>query len=203
MTTTPGPVGATTAGAPTLEAISAASAYCDFRAYVADLAAYNSGRLIGAWIGLDGLDADEIRTAVSAVLAASPFPGAEEYAVHDWDGLPATFGEWPDWDAVSAYTAAMVELDESEREAFRAFLDNTGDSASADTLEAFRDAYRGCYSCGADYAAELADELGAVPADVSWPLSCIDWDAAWRELELGGDNWSHRGSHGLHVFSNY
>jgi antirestriction protein len=199
MTTTPGPVGAPTAGAPTLEAISAASASCDFRAYVADLAAYNNGILRGAWIGLDGLTAEEITTAVQAVV------GAEEYAIHDWDGVPTTFGEWPDWDAVAAYTAAMADLDEPEQEAFNAFLNNTGDSASADTLEAFRDAYRGCYSCGEQYAEELANELGDIGADYGsrWPLSCIDWDAAWRELELGGDNWSHWGSHGLHVFSNY
>lgn len=33
------------------------------------------------------------------------------------------------------------------------------------------------------YAEELADELGTVPADVSWPLTCIDWDQAASELQ--------------------
>ena len=33
------------------------------------------------------------------------------------------------------------------------------------------------------YAMELADELGAVPADAGWPCTCIDWDQAARELQ--------------------
>jgi hypothetical protein len=35
----------------------------------------------------------------------------------------------------------------------------------------------------ATYAEELADDLGAVPADASWPLTCIDWEQAARELQ--------------------
>jgi len=34
-----------------------------------------------------------------------------------------------------------------------------------------------------DYAMELADELGAIPRDASWPLTCIDWEKAARELQ--------------------
>jgi antirestriction protein len=174
----------------------------DFRCYVADLAAYNSGRLIGEWLTLDGLSADEIRAEVAAVIARSPFPGAEEYAIHDWDGISATFGEWPDWEQVAAYVAAMEELgdDESDREAFAAYCDNIGEPVTPETLDSFRDAYCGCYRDGAEYAEDLAEELGAVPDPAPWPLSCIDWDAAWRELELGGDNWAHRGECGLHVY---
>jgi hypothetical protein len=37
---------------------------------------------------------------------------------------------------------------------------------------------------GADYAQTLADELGRLSA-AEWPFSCIDWAAAWRELEMG------------------
>lgn len=43
------------------------------------------------------------------------------------------------------------------------------------------------------YAQELADDIGAVPSDLSWPMTCIDWEQAARELrmdytsaELGG-----------------
>lgn len=35
-----------------------------------------------------------------------------------------------------------------------------------------------------EYAQELADELGLVPEDYSWPTSCIDWDQAARELRM-------------------
>lgn len=44
-----------------------------------------------------------------------------------------------------------------------------------------------------DYARELAEDIGAVTGSESWPLSCIDWERAARELrmdytsgELGG-----------------
>lgn len=33
------------------------------------------------------------------------------------------------------------------------------------------------------YAQELADDIGAIPDDVAWPLTCIDWEAAARELQ--------------------
>lgn len=33
-----------------------------------------------------------------------------------------------------------------------------------------------------DYAQELAEDIGAVNADASWPNNCLDWDRAAREL---------------------
>ena len=32
------------------------------------------------------------------------------------------------------------------------------------------------------YAEELADDIGAIPRDAQWPLTCIDWEQAAREL---------------------
>ena len=34
------------------------------------------------------------------------------------------------------------------------------------------------------YAQELADDIGAVPDDLQWPLTCIDWEQAARELKM-------------------
>ncbi|WP_273241477.1 antirestriction protein ArdA [Hyphomonas atlantica corrig.] len=50
------------------------------RIYVACLAAYNNGRLHGAWI--DATEPDEMMQGVRAMLAASPEPGAEEWSIH-------------------------------------------------------------------------------------------------------------------------
>ena len=33
------------------------------------------------------------------------------------------------------------------------------------------------------YAEELAEDIGAVNPDASWPNNCIDWDKAARELQ--------------------
>jgi antirestriction protein len=35
-----------------------------------------------------------------------------------------------------------------------------------------------------DYARELADDLGAINSDVSWPLMYIDWEAAADSLKM-------------------
>lgn len=35
-----------------------------------------------------------------------------------------------------------------------------------------------------EYAQELADDIGAVPAGLTWPCTCIDWDQAARELQM-------------------
>jgi hypothetical protein len=38
---------------------------------------------------------------------------------------------------------------------------------------------------GADYAQQLAEELGVKLDQMEWPINCVDWDAAWRELQMG------------------
>jgi len=35
-----------------------------------------------------------------------------------------------------------------------------------------------------EYAQQLADDMGAVPDDAAWPLTCIDWQQAARELKM-------------------
>jgi len=39
-------------------------------------------------------------------------------------------------------------------------------------------------SCFKAYAMELADDIGAIDNNASWPLTCIDWDQAARELQM-------------------
>ncbi len=35
-----------------------------------------------------------------------------------------------------------------------------------------------------EYAMQLAEDIGAINANASWPNSCIDWDQAARELQM-------------------
>ncbi|KKL86611.1 hypothetical protein LCGC14_1942930, partial [marine sediment metagenome] len=35
-----------------------------------------------------------------------------------------------------------------------------------------------------EYAQELADDIGAIDSDLTWPNNCIDWDQATRELQM-------------------
>jgi hypothetical protein len=34
------------------------------------------------------------------------------------------------------------------------------------------------------YAQELAEDIGAINRDATWPNNCIDWDQATRELQM-------------------
>ena len=55
------------------------------RIYVACLAAYNNGCLHGRWI--EATTPDEVMSEVRAMLADSPLPDAEEWAIHDYEGF--------------------------------------------------------------------------------------------------------------------
>lgn len=35
-----------------------------------------------------------------------------------------------------------------------------------------------------DYAMELAEDIGAIDGNATWPNTCIDWDQAARELQM-------------------
>src|ERR1039458_3263956 len=64
------------------------------RIYAASLSDYNSGRLDGEWIDADQ-EADELAADVQAMHDASPTPGAEEWAVHDYEGfVPVRLSEY-------------------------------------------------------------------------------------------------------------
>jgi antirestriction protein len=123
--------------------------------YVACLAAYNAGRLHGEWIDATS-DAAEMGEAVAAMLAKSPVPGAEEYAIHDYDGFP-DMGEYPGLDAI-AETAGLVELaaeHDLSPAAFKAIADNWHGGAR-DIREAFG-RWVGLFDSFREYADEIAD----------------------------------------------
>jgi antirestriction protein len=173
----------------------------DVGVYVACLASYNSGRLHGAWIDLEAdVDEDDLQEAIAWVLNTSPTPGAEEYAIHDSCGLPSFLAcnEWPDLSQLVAYADGVsAVLDADEVEAYRLACDDQHEVLDYDQ---FREMYRGCYSSGEDYAQELAEELGSVPADSSWPVTCIDWTGAWRELTFDSYYAQPCSSGGVHIF---
>jgi antirestriction protein len=128
----------------------------DVGAYFACLAAYNNGRLHGAWVDLEeATTADEIQECIDWILATSPEHGAEEWAMHDSSGLPHCLSrtEWPDLSDLAAYGEALAEIagDADDMEAFRLYCDDRGEIVDVD---AFREAYNGCHDSGADFACD-------------------------------------------------
>ena len=56
------------------------------RIYVASLSDYNNGHLHGRWISA-AQDPDLIYDEIHQMLATSPSPQAEEWAIHDYEGF--------------------------------------------------------------------------------------------------------------------
>lgn len=100
------------------------------RIYAACLASYNAGILHGQWIDVDG-GVDAIKEEIDEMLKASPVPGAEEYAIHDYEGFPdaavTAFGEWPDFEEVFAVAESLTD----SGEVFEAALEYLGNIKDA------------------------------------------------------------------------
>ena len=163
------------------------------RIYVACLAAYNNGPLHGAWIDADQ-SADAIRDEIRAMLASSPIPGAEEWAIHDYEDFGGIqLAEYEGIDRVAEIAALLVEYGEP----FGAWADYYGNAVSA---EEFRDAYRGEYESEEAYAEWLVDDTGIL-AEVPETLRCyFDYGRFARDLFMS-DMHSVRSGHGtVYVF---
>lgn len=166
------------------------------RIYVACLAAYNSGRLHGAWI--DATDADTMREAIAEMLKTSPEPGAEEYAIHDYDGFCGIqLSEYEDLDTVAALANAIEE----HGEAFAAWAANSADNR--ENPENFSDEFRGEYDDLAAYVEETWAASGWKEEGEWWhPSRYIDWERMARDLERSGDVWTALSPDGVFVFGN-
>ena len=160
--------------------------------YVACLASYNSGILHGDWIWAD--DADDMRDATRTMLARSPEPGAEEWAIHDHAGFEgARIEEYQSFETV-AEIAALIE---ARGELGAKVLEHFGQDLD-DARKAFED-YCGQFESLADYAEELTADCGPqVPESLR---HYIDYAAMGRDIEINGDVFTVETGHAeIHIF---
>ena len=151
------------------------------RIYVACLAAYNNGRLHGEWIDANQ-SVDEIWDDVKAMLAASPVPGAEEWAIHDYEGFgELRLSEWESFERVSAIAAGIAE----HGDAFAAWLSYDTSQDPADTGR-FEEMYRGEWDSLRYYADQFADDMGlyAMAEQANSPYVVVDLEMLERDLDI-------------------
>ncbi len=151
------------------------------RIYVACLAAYNNGHLHGEWIDADQ-SPDELHEAIQQMLAASPEPGAEEWAIHDYEGFGALrLSEWESFERISAIATGIAE----HGEAFAAWMSYDSERDPVDTA-AFVDAYRGEWDSLRDYAENYADDIGLydMAERAASPYVVVDTDMMERDLDI-------------------
>lgn len=172
------------------------------RIYVASLSDYNDGRIHGTWIEADAAPED-IDAAIKLMLHRSPSGGAEEFAIHDFEG----FGPWRPGEYESIATVAVVARGIAEHgNAFghwAAMLDNI----DPDDLATFEEAYLGHWPSTEDYAEELFEGTGVdlenqLPEPLSYYVH-IDYEAMARDMEMSGDITTSEGDGGVHIFEGH
>jgi antirestriction protein len=154
------------------------------RIYVACLAAYNAGILHGAWIDADQ-SADDIHAVARDMLAASPVPGAEEWAIHDYESFgPLRLTEWESFKRVSAIAHGIAE----HGDAFAAWLSDD-ESRDPTDVEAFEDAYRGEWDSLRAYAEDWAESTGLydIADKAGSPYIIVDIDSLETDLGIEMD----------------
>jgi len=147
--------------------------------YVACLASYNNGVLHGTWLDAT-LEPPQIMETVSDMLKASPEPGAEEWAIHDYSGFGSLrLGEYESLERVQAIARLIADhgalavalLDDSHGDLD--YARRVLDSGSC----------VGPYDSVADYAREyMQDHLGVT----CWLVPYIDYERLARDLLLSG-----------------
>lgn len=164
--------------------------------YVACLGCYNEGRLHGKW-----MDADELEQRwesprhwdSSTGLSQCKKPHHDEWAIHDYDGVP-NLGEHPDIPYLIKVMQAVEEHGEPFLEWFN--LDPHNKSHHDDLGDAFEEAYCGHYESKEEFAEEFAESCGYIDSASTNPLwRYIDFEWFWN-AEL---RYSHHYSNG-HVF---
>lgn len=150
------------------------------RIYAACLASYNAGRLHGAWIDVSS-DAEDMQADIAAMLATSPAPDAEEWAIHDYDGFP-DMGEYPGLDAVAAMAALFEDHDSIDPDDLKAILSDF--QGPAEASEALRDNFCGIFDTFREYADDFADEQLACEGHKQDSIAAryFDYEAFARDL---------------------
>ncbi|WP_018416229.1 antirestriction protein ArdA [Teredinibacter turnerae] len=165
---------------------------CEPRIYVADLAAYNNGKLHGVWIDA-ALELDDIQDAVAKMLKASPEGFAEEYAIHDYEGFGSyRVSEYEGLESVHEVACFIEEHEELGAELLAHF------SSIDEARTAIDENYAGCYESVADFAEELTEDSVQIPESLA---RYIDYNAMAYDMEVGGDIFTiELGYREVHIF---
>jgi antirestriction protein len=161
------------------------------RIYVACLAAYNNGKLHGVWIEFsEGIEADDVQTAIDAMLKASPEPDAEEWDIHDSE----SFANFKSHDLEKLCQVAAL-IHEHGEEAVKGFISHVGESYIFEHTCCFEDIYLGCFEseesfCEAHFSiSEVAEQIQVF--DWATLDQFIDWERIANDAFINS-YYSHR-----------
>jgi antirestriction protein len=158
----------------------------EIRIYVACLAAYNNGRLHGSWIDADQ-DADKILEAIKAVLEKSPERGAEEWAIHDYEGFQdINIGEYESIERVSALAQAIAKHG-SQFTLWYSQMDGQN-IACEEWEDAMNESFMGEWDNSESFVEDMLDEDGTLATIPEHLRNYFDFQAYARDLETSGSH---------------
>jgi antirestriction protein len=170
------------------------------RIYVACLAAYNNGQLHGEWIDANQ-DATDIYNQIKTMLAKSPEPFAEEWAVHDYEGFGGIdLSEWPDIERV----AALAKLIAEHGDAFAVWYQYQDgyDFEVTKLEEKFLEQWQGAFESETAFACQFLEDIGQLAEIPAWAQNYFDYESYARDLRLNGDFSFINRSGEIYVYSN-
>jgi antirestriction protein len=169
------------------------------RIYVACLASYNAGELHGVWVDVPE-DVESLHAAIQEMLAASPEPDAEEWAIHDYEGFGSVhLEEYASLEHVVETAAFIQEHGELASELIAHFA---GDIEEAS--HAIEEHYAGCYDSLETFAEELMEDSGQLASVPENLRNYIDFEAIASDMDLNGDVFTLEiGYKEVHVFWNH
>lgn len=155
--------------------------------YVACLAAYNSGFLHGQWIDASK-PYDEVMQEIKHMLFCSPEEGAEEWAIHDYQGFfSIKIGEWDNIEHVCKLAEKIVEH-ENLGECF-AWLYYENDSIE-EAERILEENYMGCYESEQDFIYEYVESTCMLEGVHDTIKRYFDYASLLRDLEYNGEIFS-------------
>lgn len=162
--------------------------------YVACLASYNNAILHGEWIDATQSESD-IVAEIYEMLENSPIAGAEEFALHDYEG----FGDIH----IDEYTAiqTIVEYASFIQQHGRIGMALLSDYEISEAESMMDDCYQGSFDSEVDFAWQLFDECYThqIPEHLRYYFDC---EAFARDLFIN-DYCSVDVDGETHVFSRY
>lgn len=165
------------------------------RIYVACLAAYNDGYLHGEWINANQ-DVDALYKETKQMLAKSPIPHAEEFAIHDYEGFDdLRIEEYTGLETISELAGFIAEHDELGA-AVLSYANCNIDEAS----RLLDERYHGEHDSEEDFAYYWTHEVDGrkIPEHLQY---YIDYKAMARDYFIN-DFFSIDINYKVHVFSN-
>ncbi|WP_432775644.1 antirestriction protein ArdA [Brevibacillus gelatini] len=148
----------------------------EVKIYVANLAKYNEGKLIGEWLTLP-LSSEELEKRLKQILGED-----EEYAIHDYEA-PFSINEYDNVFMINKAADVLTRYDRRVVIALCECVDNVEEVVrllESGDYSAYFDVDNLC-----DVAAEMVDEgcFGSVPSSLSY---YIDYEKIARDLKMDG-----------------